>query len=188
MAQEEKKSDNASGFVRVDPPEEIVLPTDQMQKDTVIFWIERSKNKNVVVYEANKQSDHYNEVLGYWLDIDPEYVKANRKKGIMTDRAELTFIEKKMAYGYNLVTDEQSKKTKTYKLSIVSVPEMEINLITDKDGKPHAITIINGKQCYLRKIYVATQESWYGMPKVLHVIIVGIEVETGDIQSAKKTV
>lgn len=43
--------------------------------------------------DANKPLD------GYWLDIDPEYVKANRKKGKTDDRDELSYIDKTMAYG-----------------------------------------------------------------------------------------
>eukprot|EP01084_Bolivina_argentea_P156755 273178_1 len=177
MAAEKKEEQlkDTSGFKPIEAPKEIVIPTDQIKKDTVLFWIARSKNENIVVYEAQKKnnSDHYNEVVGFWLDIDPEYVKAARKKGKMDDREELNFMEKKMAYGYSLTSTEKNKKEKIYQLTIVSVPSMVMDLITDKDGKPRAVTIINGQKCYLRKIYVATKESWYGMPKVLYITITG---------------
>ena len=35
----------------------------------------------------------------YWMDIDPEYVKAARAKGKMHDREELNMIERQFAYG-----------------------------------------------------------------------------------------
>ena len=188
---EEKKSDNNAGFNRIDPPKEIIIPTDQLDKDTILFWIERSKNKNIVAYEAIKKDgvkDHYNGIDGYWLDIDPEYVKANRKKGKMDDRADLSMLEKKMAYGYKVTSTASNKKLKVYQTNLVSVPSMIMDLMTDKDGKPHAVTIINGQKCYLRKIYVATKESWYGLPKVLYVTITGIQIDNQQIQCAKKVV
>lgn len=48
--------------------------------------------QNIVVYEALKKGealDANKPVDVYWLDIDPAYVAANRKKGIMTDRSEV---------------------------------------------------------------------------------------------------
>lgn len=39
-------------------------------------------------------------VDAYWLDIDPEYQKKNRKKGKEDDRVELGFAERNMAYGF----------------------------------------------------------------------------------------
>eukprot|EP00483_Globobulimina_turgida_P009367 UN09386 len=105
----------------------------------------------------------------------------------MDDRDELNFIEKKIAYGWSLTSTEQNKKEKMYQLALVSVPSMIMDLITDKNGKPHAMTTINGEKCYLRKIYVATKESWYGMPKVLYVTITGVQIDNnGTIQAAKK--
>ena len=188
MAQDEKH-DNPSGFIAIEPPNEIKLPTQQINKDSILFWIERSKNKNIVVYEAIKQNginDHYNNIIGYWLSIDPEFIKANRKKGKMDDRDELSMIEKKLAYGYKVTSTESNKKLKIYQLNLVSVPSIIMDLITDQQGKPHAIVIINGYKCYLRKIYVSTKESWYGLPKVLYVTLTGIQIKNGAIQSAKK--
>ena len=190
MAQQDEKQDSSSsGFIAMEPPKEIKLPTEQINKDSVLFWIERSKNKNIVVYEAIKQNginDHYNNIIGYWLVIDPEYIKANRKKGKTDDREELSMIERKLAYGYNVTSTDSNKKCKIYQVNLVSVPSIIMDLITDKQGKPHIIVIINGYKCYLRRIYVATKESWYGLPKVLYVTLTGIEIKTGAIQSTKK--
>ena len=49
----------------------------------MIFYIARSKNENIVVYDGNMKEgtgtlDEKNPVKVYWLDIDPEYVKKNR--------------------------------------------------------------------------------------------------------------
>eukprot|EP01084_Bolivina_argentea_P070090 127485_1 len=109
---EEKQKAN-DGFFKMTAPKKIESPTGQIDKLTVLFWIERSKNKNIVVYEADKNpstADHYNTVVGYWLDIDPEFVKAARKKGVNSDRAELSYMEKKLAYGYNVSSTVNNKK------------------------------------------------------------------------------
>merc|ERR1712129_118834 len=101
----------------------------------------------------------------------------------MGDREELNFMEKKMAYGYKVAA---SKVSAEYQLTIVSVPDITMQLITDKAGKPHAVALINGQRCYLRRIYVATKESWYGMPTVLYVTITGVQIDNGAIQAARK--
>jgi hypothetical protein len=35
----------------------------------------------------------------YWMDVDPEYQKKARAKGITTDKSELNMVEKQFAYG-----------------------------------------------------------------------------------------
>mmetsp|Transcript_74157 Transcript_74157/g.66724 ORF Transcript_74157/g.66724 Transcript_74157/m.66724 type:complete len:96 (-) Transcript_74157:261-548(-) len=91
-----------------------------------------------------------------------------------------------MAYGYKVSATESNKKLKVYQANLVSVPSMIMDLMTDSDGKPHCITVINGQKCHLRKIYVATKESWYGLPKVLYVTITGVQIDNNTIQAAKK--
>jgi hypothetical protein len=62
----------------------------------------RSKNQNVVVYEANVKNgkfDRKNPVSVYWLDVDPKYRSKNRVKGIAHDREELNLFEKKFVWG-----------------------------------------------------------------------------------------
>merc|ERR1719385_132694 len=134
MAAPKQQSDGVGGFQPIEAPKAIELPTEQVAKDSVLFWIERSKNKNIVVYEAEQKnkSDHFNNVVGYWLDIDPEYVKKNRAKGKKDDREDLNFMEKKMAYGWTVSAN--AKVDKQYHLAIVSVPAMKMDLITDEKG------------------------------------------------------
>lgn len=94
----------------------------------VMLYIERNKNKNVVVYRgmfgpdaaaapfASHDAEEAAAVGGgaavmsdkggnggsldaFWLDIDPAYMEANRKKGIQSNRCELNFVDRSMAYG-----------------------------------------------------------------------------------------
>lgn len=181
------KSQPKDTFFAIDAPPNILdLPTEAINKKCILFWIARSKNENIVVYEAEKSNgnvNHYNSVNGYWLDIDPEYVKKARQKGITTDRAKLTYLEKKMAYGYSLSKSTQEQELGKYRLSLVALQAIECYLITDENGDPHLQVIINGKECYLRKVYVAAKEGW--IPTVLYIEIFGIEIETNIVQAAK---
>lgn len=85
-----------------DAPKETALADMQKENPNLLFIIERSKNKNVVCYAAKMkggQIDPDDPIEAYWMDIDPEYVKAARAKGVTSDRVELGVMESKLAYG-----------------------------------------------------------------------------------------
>lgn len=70
----------------------------------ILFFIARSKNKNLVIYEGKVSGDGHSfdtakAVDVYWLDLDPEYQAAKRKKGVTSDKEELNLVEKQFAYG-----------------------------------------------------------------------------------------
>ena len=57
----------------------------------------------VVVYEAKHAGGKFDSAAPcavYWMDLEPDYVKANRANGVMSDRSELGMMESTMAYGY----------------------------------------------------------------------------------------
>src|SRR5688572_642291 len=71
------------------------------QRPAGLFFIERNKNANIVVYEANLAADGLfdakNPVHAYWL------MKAEKGQ-----REELNKIEREMAYGYSVrVVDDR---------------------------------------------------------------------------------
>lgn len=77
---------------------------EMLTKPNILFWIERSKNKNVVVYEA--QRDEQGELLkasepitGFWLDIDPPVLKKKWSQGDFNVKSDLNYLDKKLAYG-----------------------------------------------------------------------------------------
>jgi hypothetical protein len=96
----------------------------------VLFFIARSKNENIVVYEAAKKSDSELDpakpIDVYWLDIDPAYQQANRKKGVMSDRSDLNMIEKQFAYGVGF--EAAPNKPGTFLLKLVALPERPVTL------------------------------------------------------------
>jgi hypothetical protein len=94
--------------------------------DTCMF-IERSKNLNVVAYQANlvdsktgasvesgaKRADctfkSSEPLRAYWIKIEPEHVARRRARGEMEDICELNMVERKLAFGCSasLLTKEK---------------------------------------------------------------------------------
>jgi len=145
------------------------------------FIIERSKNKNVVVYEAKVGSDgkpHAEKPLEvYWQDIDPAYVAANRKKGKMDDREDLNMIESTMAYGIS--TKPHEKHRHHHRVNCVAIKDKQLVLYQDDHGRCHIRTTINGKEANLVRVYVHSVERMFlPMPKIEYVEFFGFTVDT----------
>lgn len=155
----------------------------RVKHPNVLFFIARSKNKNIVVYEGmlNAAGNGFNTDKAcdvYWLDIDPEYQAAARKKGKMDDRVELGTIEKKFAYG---VTPElDSSKKNTYNLKLVALPERTAIMFLDESGKLRAQMQVNGKYVDVVSVYVNAVDRTLQLPKVMYVDIAGNDPATGE--------
>ena len=108
------------------------LTEEQIRSNTnVLFTIARSKNKNLVVYEANLNTEktffsNENAIHVYWMAIDPEYVKAARQAGRNSDREELNYVEQTMAYGAS--TTPVHNNHSELKVNLVAVPKMNVFL------------------------------------------------------------
>lgn len=81
-----------------------------------------------------------------------------------------------MAYGYSV-----QSKGDTIECTLVAVPKMVCELVSDEKGQPKLRAKIGGKVCYLRKVYVNAKENFFGLPTVQYVDIFGIAVEGGEI-------
>jgi len=161
----------------------------QKTNPNVLFIIARSKNLNLVVYEALVEEKNKKLLASkkpidvYWLDVDPAYIAASRKKGIMTDRVDLNFLEKKLAYGVNFEPIKDSSNE--YLLKLVALSDRRISLsIEEKTGLPRAtitLTDTSGKAaaCYLEKVYVSSTEG-YIRTTVNFVEIFGVVISTGE--------
>ena len=163
------------------------IQNPQLEKETICFAIERSLNRNVVIYEGlidkatgKLRKDKPMDV--YWLDLDPAYVEKNRKNGKMHDRDELNYIEKTMAYGISC-TPVPGREDE-YTLTLVALPSKKCTLKI-VDGIPKTVVDINGKQCYMENIYVETQAGWTGLPRVMYVLVKGVTVDGGEPQEEK---
>ena len=147
----------------------------------ILFVIGRSKNLNIVVYEAKlaasgTEVDSKEPVTVYWLDLDPAYQKQKRDKGVASDRLELNYIEKTMAYG--LSSQPHASKAGHHTVQLVAFSKRAVDVYFDSaKGRAVAMIEINGVQCELLRIFVSATDSWTGLPKVQHVDVIGLDAQ-----------
>jgi hypothetical protein len=131
-----------------------------------LFFIQRSKNANEVHYDARVTKDGAldpkDPVDGYWWN-----------KAEDGSRKPISLIQR-IAYGFD-VSAVASNGTHTMKLK--AFPDRPLTLIR-VNGRWRAQVTIAGKQAYMTKLYVATDESGV-MPKVLYVDVFGEDVGSG---------
>ena len=135
-------------------------------KEGHLFFIERSKNKNFVQYDfhltENRDYPQPRPVNAYWI------LENGR-------REELNSIERK--YGYGIVRQERLDKDK-FKIVLAAFKSMEI-IVERINDSFKAVIDINGRESILQKIYIKSEETWAGFPKVLYVDLFGRIKDTG---------
>jgi hypothetical protein len=170
---------------------------DQDEAD-IALYIQRSKNQNVVCYKGvfvDRASDSLKPdapIDAYWLDIDPEYVKASRKSGKMDDRCELNLIDRTVAYGHSVGAPVAQAALTSYEVSFVALSDRKMLLTSVAGGTPVILSKINGQDAAVVRIYVKATEPkhFWQMPSVEYVELHGVDPATGEsvlevIQSKK---
>ena len=131
-----------------------------------LFFIERSKNKNLVQYDIrlteNRDLPDSRPVNAYWI------LENGR-------REELNSIEKKYAYG--IVRQEKLAKDKV-KIMVAAFKGLEI-IVERLSDSFKAVVSINGRESILQKIYIKSEEPRAALPRVLYVDLFGRIKETG---------
>ena len=131
-----------------------------------LFFIERSKNKNLVQYDIRLTE---NRVLPDSSPVNAYWILENGR------REELNSIEKKYAYG--IVRQEKLAKDK-FKVILAAFKEME-NIVERMNDSFKALVSINGRESILQKIYIKSEETRAGFPRVLYIDLFGRTKETG---------
>jgi len=112
-----------------------------------LFHIERSKNKNLVCYDINLKEgrpDKKNPLTIYWLNQEdkPGHTK------------ELTLLQKKLAYGYKLMSHNED----SFEATLSASPERLLTIC--KEGSKYVcMIIINNEPAILQSLYVKAKES-----------------------------
>jgi len=154
---------------------------DQLVNSNTLLIVRRSKNKNVVLYQANLNEDGtYNEsepVKAFWLKIEPSYIEKRRKGGYTDDRQGLNFLERQMGYGFSV----QKTSPNAWLITFVSLPSRAGVVTLDKQGKPVLYaTTKEGKKAIITEWYVDATENFIGYPTVKSVAVTGKLLETGE--------
>lgn len=110
------------------------VPAAAQIKTTPLFIIERSKNANVVHYDARLTAygnlDPEEPVIAYWIMLAED---GRRKK--------LGWIEKRKAYGF---TVKPNVAAKSYTMTLVAAPEHQIT-IKQRMDTVRAEVVIDGR-------------------------------------------
>jgi hypothetical protein len=130
-----------------------------------LFFIQRSKNANEVHYDArvtkSGKLDDKDPVVGYWLN-----------KAEDNSTRPISFVQR-IAYGY----DVSDNGNGTYRMKLKAFSDRPLTLVKAA-GHWRGQTTIAGKQAYLKRLYVATDESGV-IPKVLYVDVFGEDASSG---------
>ncbi|CAH0519829.1 unnamed protein product [Peronospora belbahrii] len=169
---EETVIDERSGDDGNENDFKVMLPMDKhleivaKEEPNVAFIIQRSNNKNTVVYAGCKSRDGnsldpMNPMKVFWIMYE--------KDG--NPREDLTMIERNTAYG---ITFKPSDVPGEYIVAIASLRDRDCVLRLDKHGNVMALSTINGKKgMLLRRVFVQATTSW-GIPTVAYVDIFGV--------------
>ena len=131
-----------------------------------LFFIERSKNKNLVHYDIRLTR---NSSLADIKPVNVYWVLENGR------REELNPLERKYAYG--IVHQEKLDQDK-FKVILAGLKKLEI-VVERMNDSFKAMVSINGTESVLEKIYIKSEEKRNGLPKVLYIDLFGRTKETG---------
>ena len=130
-----------------------------------LFRIERSKNANIVQYDAVLQSfdklDPAGPVVAYWV----LHAEDGRREG-------LSSIDRR-AYGFKVKAEVNNR----WLLYLNASPDRSIRVLRWQ-GRWVAQIVIAGRSAVLDRMYVSTDESAF-IPRVLWVDLFGADMETG---------
>ena len=136
------------------------------EKASHLFFIERSKNKNLVQYDIRLTE---NSTLPDLRPVNVYWILENGR------HEELNPIEREYAYG--IVHQEKLDQNK-FKVILAGLKSLEI-IVERMNDSFKAMVSINGRESILEKIYIKSKERPTGLPKILYIDLFGRTKETG---------
>ena len=140
------------------------VPAGNLSVRENLFFIKRSKNANEVHYDARVKNCHWRHpaVDSYWRDIaDGPY-----------DVEEIKWFEDP-AYGFRVERASDSEIT----IRLKALPERAIRArLSPTEGGGCSVAVrteIGGNEAELRSVYVDATESFFGIPRVHYIDILG---------------
>ena len=136
------------------------------EKASHLFFIERSKNKNLVQYDIRLTK---NSTLPDSRPVNVYWILENGR------HEELNPIEREYAYG---IVHQEKLDGNKFKLILAGLKGLEI-IVERMNDSFKAMISINGRESILEKIYIKSEEKRTGLPKVLYIDLFGRTKETG---------
>ncbi|MDH6358503.1 DUF4833 domain-containing protein [Parabacteroides sp. PF5-9] len=132
-----------------------------------LFYIERSKNKNLVCYDVqlkDGQLDAKNPMSVYWV---------NREES-PGEKKELSAIQRRLAYGYKVVSQEEDR----IEVTLSAYPGRNLS-IQRLDGKYVCVLLIDNQLSQLQSLFVKAKEG--NSLSVEYVELRGVAIATKDV-------
>jgi len=148
-------------------------PPDVYQR---LFYIQRTGSPNTVVYDAkfgaNGQFQKDQPIDVYWMRFS-EYGQ----------RQDLNYLQRTLAYGVNSRLAESANE---YIFNLVSYAQRKFRLKINDQGRPVAVMMLNGKEVYLKRVFIDLEPTLFGLkPNIHYVEIFGVEAKTGQLAYEK---
>ena len=152
-----------------DPPGYPIPPENEHS----LFYIQRSKNTNAIVYDSNVLPD------GSVNPEDPVSIYWIRYASDSTTEP-LNYIQQKFAYGVK--SSPYPGRPGQYILRFHAYPSKQIYLLRKPDGRHYgAYTMINGRYAELKRIFLQIDGGTFWLPNVTYIEIVGRDIATQKI-------
>ena len=135
-----------------------------------LFYVQRSKNTNAIVYDVNRlpdgTPDPLNPIHIYWI----RYASDSTKE-------ELSYIQQKYAYG--LVSRPYNGQKNAYVMQFVSYDKKNFYLLPTSTPKKYAaFTNINGKLSELKKVFIMLNGGTFWFPTIEYIELIGKDPAT----------
>jgi hypothetical protein len=131
-----------------------------------LFYIQRSNDANTVMYDANLLP---NKRLNLKSPIDVYWIRYAEKG----QREKLSAVQWQLAYGYKQHISRQENESVEIRLNAFQNRPLQV---LSHEGKPAAITQIDGHASLLKKIFVQLEPSSGFLPKVRYIELFGITI------------
>src|SRR5688572_6054267 len=153
-----------SAFTFTEPPVSVVYPVPPV-KENSLFYIQRSKNTNAIVYETNYlpngKINKKEPIKIYWIRYASD-----------STTAALTSIQRTYAYGVHV--NPLKSDNNSFIVQLVAYKKRSIFLMPVNNGAKYtALMNINGKMAELKRIFVATSGGTFWFPKVDYIELSG---------------
>ena len=107
-----------------------------------LFYLQRTSNKNTIVYELNKKNGVLNTedpIHVFWIRYEEQ-----------SQRQELSFVQKRFAYGVRVKKIQEGH----YRFALNSYDNFTMELLKDTDGEYRVYTMANNKRIQLQRIFI----------------------------------
>ena len=143
----------------------------------LLMTLTRNKNQNFVCYQAMLQKGGQcfmssKPVDVFWLDIEPSYQEAARRAGRTHDRCELSWLERRHAFGVTTIRRGGSDTSPTeFVVGVVALPRRTFTMRI-VNSVPRLIGTIAKQRAVLQRVHVNETSQLLG-PKVESVFLIG---------------